>query len=364
MKTKILKNNLLFIIPLIILLIISLLNIYGASFISTLYAKSYIKQSIWLSISIIILVLTYKINLSFLLNKSIYFYILGIISLILVLFLGKNINGATSWLKIGFISFQPSELFKMFYIIYLAKVISDSKDTNSILFLKIIILTFIPCILIFLEPDTGVVIMYLLMMLGLLLESDIKPSYIIILFLVALLMIVLFFYLYFFKSDIFIDYFGTSFFYRIDRLLDFSNNTSYQLNNALVGMGASGTSGLGLTNKKIYIPEVTTDFAFALLICNFGYPIGIFVTILYILLLYFIYKEKTKIKDKTSKLILSSIFYMMFFQVGEHILMNLGLVPITGITLPFLSYGGSSLVSYFMLVGLILKVTTNNSSYN
>ncbi len=364
MKTKILKRNLQFIIPIAILLIISLLNMYGASFISALYSKNYIKQAIWIGVGLIVLFLTYKINLKFLLKYSWIFYIIGVLSLILVLFFGKNINGATSWFKIGPISFQPSELFKIFYIIYLAEVISKSKKNDPLTLLKILTLTFIPCILIFLEPDTGVVIMYLLMMLGLLLESDIKPIYIVLLFFLAALGLGAFFALYFFKSDTFISLFGTSFFYRIDRLLDFTNNTSYQLNNALIGIGASGLTGLGLKASKIYIPEVTTDFAFDLVICNFGYIVGLLVAFLYIFILYLIYKEKSRTKKKSDRLILSSIFYMMLFQVGEHILMNLGLVPITGITLPFLSYGGSSLISYFMLLGLILKITTNNSSYS
>ena len=202
--------------------------------------------------------------------------------------------------------------------------------------------------------------MYLLMMLGFLLSSKVKKKHILFLLLSGVLLIGGFFLLYFLNSELFIKLFGTSFFYRVDRLLTFKNSSSYQLNNALIGIGAAGPFGFGLTNPKIYIPEVTTDFVFALNICNFGYVAGIFVAFIYTFLLIQIYRQIFKTKKRVYKCILSSIFYMMLFQIGEHILMNLGLTPITGITLPFLSYGGSSLISYFMLIGLVLNMMSSN----
>lgn len=364
MKREHSNKSLNLLVPIFILLILSLLNMYGASFISILYKNNLVKQIIWITIGLLVMFITYKTDIKILLKYSKYFYILGLLSLILVLFFGSNINGATSWFKIGPVSFQPSELFKFFYILYLASVISNSNDSSFKLLIKIIFLTFLPCILIFLEPDTGVVLMYLLMMLGFLLESPIKKSHILFITSLACIFIGSFLYLYFYESELFISIFGTSFFYRMDRLIGFKNSTSYQLKNALIGIGSSGIKGLGLKSKKIYIPEVTTDFVFDLTILNFGYVIGIAVVFLYTYILFILYKEIDRTKKREDKLILSSIFYMMLFQVCEHIMMNLGLTPITGITLPFLSYGGSSLLSYFMLFGLILKITTNSSSYN
>jgi len=364
MKNVSLRKNLLILIPILILLGISLLNMYGASFISDLYKSNLLRQGIWVIIGLIVMYITYKMDMSLLYKFSTILYILGIAALILVLFIGSSVNGATSWFKIGPISFQPSELFKFFYIIHLARVITETKKESKLTLLKILTLTFIPAILIFLEPDTGVVIMYLLMMFGFIMESGIKKRNIIFMIILGNLLLTGFILLYFFKSDLFIKLFGTSFFYRMDRLLLFKDASSYQLNNALIGIGAAGLTGFGLKTNKIYIPEVVTDFAFDLTILNFGYIIGIIVVLLYTFLLYRIYREINNSKKKRDKLILSAIFYMMLFQVGEHIMMNLGLAPITGITLPFLSYGGSSLISYFMLIGLVMKITTNNSSYS
>lgn len=360
MKKRKRHEYLLILIPIAILLILSLLNMQGASYISSLYNKNFERQALWILIGVLIMYVTYKTDLNILLKCSTLFYILGCISLLLVLFFGKNVNGANSWFKMGPVSFQPSELFKIFYILFLANIIDKDKSGGVKLLFKILFFTFIPCILIFLEPDTGVVLMYLLMMLGFLLSSKVKSKHIIISTSLGVACVGAFLLLYFLQSDAFIKIFGTSFFYRIDRLLTFKNSSSYQLNNALIGIGAAGPFGFGLTNAKIYIPEVTTDFVFALSICNFGYLMGIFIVCVYSFLLLQVFRQIDKTKKRINKCIISSIFYMMLFQVGEHILMNIGLTPITGITLPFLSYGGSSLISYFMLFGLILNITSKN----
>ncbi len=364
MKSKNIRKKLSFIIPIAILLLLSLLNMYGASFISNLYKTNLARQSVWIMIGIAVSFVIYKIDYRVIKKYSMPLFLIGLFSLLLVLFFGVNINGATSWFRIKSVSFQPSELFKFFYIIFIAGIIAKSKNRDLKLFIKVMFLSFIPCFLIFLEPDTGVVLMYLLMLFGLLCESKIPWKYTFFIISSGVLFLIIFFVLYFYQSNLFIELFGTSFFYRIDRILSFSDASSYQLGNALIGIGASGLMGFGLKSSKIYIPEVTTDFAFDLTILNFGSIMGIVVVFLYTFILWMLFKEIKLCKKEEDKLVLSGIFYMMLFQVLEHILMNLGLTPITGITLPFLSYGGSSLISYFMLFGLVLKITTNNSSYN
>ena len=118
MKSICLRKNLYFLIPIIILLIISLLNMYGASFTSNLYSKNLIKQGLWIIIGFLIMFVIYKIDINFIMRYSPYLYILGNIALLLVLFLGSIVNGARSWFKIGPFSMQPSELFKFFYLLF------------------------------------------------------------------------------------------------------------------------------------------------------------------------------------------------------------------------------------------------------
>ena len=355
------KMNLKILIPIIILCIISLLNMYGASFTSVLYKNAFKRQLIFIIMGILIFFIIYKTNFKKILDVSLYFYIVGIISLILVLFVGKNINGASSWFKIGSLSFQPSELFKIFYLVFVSKILIDSKRKK---FLKGLVLTIIPSFLIFLEPDTGVVIMYLVMFFGIIINSDIKKRGLIICTVILFFIMLSTGLIYYFNKNIFVSIFGTNMFYRIERILDFKNNTSYQLSKALIGVGSAGLLGHGLTSRKVYIPEATTDFVYDLTICNFGVIGGIVILIIYIYLLYNIYLISNKTNNKYIKILASGIFYLLLYSVFEHILMNLGITPITGITLPFLSYGGSSLISMFGSIALIIKKTTNKSSYN
>lgn len=356
MKSKKLNEKLMILIPILIILVVSIFDMYSAKYVSSLYTNTYKRQILWILVGIVTFVIIYKIDIRFILKYINYIYIIGILSLILVLFFGININGASSWFRVGSISIQPSELFKPFFIIFLSNLINKHKSSDIKLLLKILVFTLIPCILIFLEPDTGVVLMYILIMIGSLIASKIDKRYVISLFIIITLSLLIFLGLYFTNSELFIKLFGTSFFYRMDRLLSFKNNSSYQLNNALIGIGSSGIFGYGIDNPKIYVPELTTDFAFDLTIISFGYILGIILVILYTFILFRILHNSHKTNKYFNKLILSSIFYLMLFQTYEHILMNIGLVPITGITLPFLSYGGSSMISYFIILALIIKI--------
>lgn len=322
---------------------------------SDIYKTHYEKTIIFMIIGYVLMFIIYKINIRVFVKNSLPLYILGVLSLILVLFFGYNANGASSWFKFGPISIQPSEIFKFFYLIFLSNILSKSKLKGFKLLFLAIIIFIIPGFLIFLEPDTGVACMYAILTLGCLFRSNIKKTKLWLILSILIISIGAFITMYFTKQDLFIKIFGTSFFYRMDRLLAFHKNTSYQLNNALIGIGSSGLYGHGLKSSKIYIPESTTDFVFDLSICNFGLIMGIVLIILYSLYLYKVYKLTIN-NDKFYQIYASGIFYLSLFQILEHIFMNIGLTPITGITLPFMSYGGSSLISYFMLMGILLKV--------
>ena len=356
MKNKFLKRNLGFILPIIFLLALSLINIYSARYVTSIYKEAFIRQGIWILFGVIICILIYNINIKYLLKYSFIFYIFGVVSLVLVLFFAPKINGARSWFRFIGISLQPSELFKFFYMVSLCKL-GSSENKN---FLTMFIVSIIPIILIFLEPDSGVALMYFIISFVIVFMTTKRKKLIIWAGFFMSLICFSFIYLYFTNQKVFIDLFGTSFFYRMDRLVDFKNNTSYQLSNALIGIGASGITGLGIKSSKIYVPELITDFAFDLTAFNFGYMMLICVSLTYTFLLIKIF-SKTNTTNSFYKLFYTSSFCLLLYQVTEHIFMNLGLAPITGITLPFLSYGGSSLVSYFMILSLLLK--NSNKKY-
>lgn len=360
MKQRAFIKKLDLILPILFLLIMGCINTYGASFTSVVFDGLYIKQVIWTIASIALYFIFGKLNKGFIFRYSFLFYIFGLISLILVLLVGSNINGATSWFKVGGISIQPSEIFKPFYLIFLS-YFKETYYHTKWFYSKLFLIIIIPIFLIFIEPDSGVAAMYVIMSLGVFLSHGINKKKLISIVFIISLLIGIFIFLYIYKKELLLNYLPDSFYYRIDRLL---KTDTYQIKNALIGMGSSGLYGHGVTSLKVYIPEMISDFAFALIIMNFGYLMGILIIFIYTYLLFLIYKYMKSCESRVDKNILSGILFMMFFQCSEHIFMNLGLTPITGITLPFLSYGGSSLFSYVILFALIIKITTNNSSYS
>ena len=150
-------------------------------------------------------------------------------------------------------------------------------------------------------------------------------------------------------------------YYRIERVFNWKNGSGLQLENALAAIGSSGWFGHGYNKTPIYFPESSTDFIFAVFASNFGF-VGVIVLIGIILFLdvNIIILAKKRIED-TDKFIIAGIVGMLLFQQVQNIGMTVGLFPITGITLPFISYGGSSLLSYMMIVGILLNISTKKN---
>jgi cell division protein FtsW (lipid II flippase) len=146
-------------------------------------------------------------------------------------------------------------------------------------------------------------------------------------------------------------------FYRIDRLFEWKEGSGMQLENALTSIASSGFLGHGFNRTPLYFPESSTDFIFAVFSSNFGFIITI---ILILTIFYFdiyIIKLSKRTTNYKSKFILIGISSCLIFQHIENIGMTLGILPITGITLPFISYGGSSLLSYMIMLGIIINIT-------
>lgn len=359
---KTLSRKIFVYLPLVILMIISIFNMYSSRYISEIYHNHMMKQCIWFGLGFLFLFLSRYFSFSKLLSCSPYFYYGCNILLLLVLFLGKSINGARAWFHLGFFSLQPSELMKLALSLYLIYVVSLHKGKDITLILKIILITLIPSLLVFLEPDTGAIIFYVFTAFAVLLSSKVSKKW--FAFLISLLFIfaTIFFFLYFREKDLFIRIFGTSFFYRMDRIVDFKNQSGMQLEHALISIGSAGLFGHGLTNHPIYFPEAPTDFIVALTISNFGIIGGILILISYLFLdIYFIYlclKEQWE-----CQMFIATFLIIFLFSQMQNILMNVGLLPIMGIPLPFLSYGGTSLLIHFIFLGIILSFIDQKEKY-
>ena len=162
------------------------------------------------------------------------------------------------------------------------------------------------------------------------------------------------------NQDLFIDIFGTSFFYRMDRILNWSNSNGLQLTNGLTAIGSGGMLGHGFNHTPIYFPEMQTDFIFAVFASNFGL-IG--ASLLILLIMFFditLIHMVSKTTDITDKYTIGGIIAVLLFQQIQNISMTIGVLPIMGITLPFISYGGSSLLSYMLLVGMIFNISNES----
>ena len=358
---KIINSKYMLIFPLFVIMIISLLNMQNAKALSTLYEHNLIKQIIFFGIGIILVIIINKININTILKYSKYYYYISVLLLVLVLFFGKNINGSTAWFDFKLFSFQPSELVKLTLTLYLSNIVLVNKPDFKLI-LKVVIITLIPSILVFLEPDTGAIIFYFLIAITVLLVAGVKKYWFIILGIIIILLLGTFILLYIYNQEILINLIGTSFFYRVERLITFSTESSYQLENAIIAMGSASIFGSGLNKVSLYIPEAPTDFIFAFNISNFGIISGIIVILCYLLIDIFLINKYLTVKQKQIKLVLISFISIFFFQQFINIGMNLGLLPIIGIPLPFLSYGGSTIIIYFMFLGIILNIL-NKSVY-
>ena len=308
----------------------------------------------------------------YLYRHTVFLYIFGNILLLGLLLFAEPVNNSRCWFTIpGIGSIQPSEFMKIFLMLMLATMIhnfrSDYKNPDLkqefIFILKTLGIVLIPSILTFLQPDTGAVIIYFIIYFCMMFISGIRIRWFLIAFGIVVVLICSIFGIYFFNQDLFINLFGTDLFYRFERIFNWRSGTGLQLENALAAIGSAGLFGHGFNQTPIYFPESSTDFIFAVYASNFGF-LGVF--LLLGVIIYFdvqiVLLAKRKLVD-TDKYILAGILGMLLFQQVQNIGMTVGLLPITGITLPFISYGGSSLLSYMILVGIILNISMEKAKH-
>lgn len=351
-----------------IFFIISLISIYSAIPISSSdLGNIFLKQIIYYIIGIIVLLLSYKYTEE--IFKYHYLLYIGFNFLLLILlFLGISINGSKCWIIIGPISFQPSEFMKLSLILTESHLLYKYRHKRSmkndfILLFKSLIILLIPSILTFLEPDTGVVIIYFMIIITMILYRGINKKWYFIFGLIILIIIGSMVYLYLFQKELLLDLLGNNLFYRLDRILNWQSGTGYQLENSLIAIGSSGLYGFGIRNIPIYFPESSTDFIFTSFASCFGLLGCIFLIVIIILFdtsILRIINSKTKVRNTY---LLVGCFIMILYQQIQNIGMTIALLPITGITLPFISYGGSSLLSYMFILGIILHIARYQGKY-
>jgi rod shape determining protein RodA len=356
---------------LVCFMIISIITIYISETLLVDINYYYIKQLIWYFIGFIFIFFMLKFGNNFLYQHIYIYYIIGNILLLALLIFADPINEAKCWFVVkGVGTIQPSEFMKIILIILISKELYEYKikypipsvKQEFLFLLKIIVILIPPSLLTFLEPDTGVVLIYFLITIVMLFLSGIRYRWFVLLFFIIFLFVGSILFIYFTQEEAFINIFGNSFFLRVNRLLDWSNKSGYQLENSLISIGSSGLFGHGF-NLSLYFPEPQTDFIFAVFASSFGLVGSI---LLICLIAYFdlhLIKIAKKSKFKMDQYIINGILGMLIYQQFQNIGMTFGLMPITGITLPFISYGGSSLLSYLIMIGIIFNISNSNNKY-
>ena len=341
----------------IILSIIGLVALFSATQ-ETEHAE-FTKQIIWIVVSIVIMIGVMFIDYELLVKISPVLYGIFIILLIAVLFT-KPINGASSWFDIGAFSFQPGEFAKIFVILFLAFTISKiqsrgKQEINKPLkLLLIFVVLAVPVLLIIKEPDYGTAAAYISAFVVMMFTSGLDKKYIIsAIIIIAVAVPVVY-------NFILPDHAKQ----RIDIFLNPESDprgAGYNIIQSKLAIGAGGLTGMGLlkgnqTQLGFLYPK-TTDFIYSVIGEEMGFIVAAGIIILYV---YFItkilYIAKTA-KDDLGSIIASGIAGVFLFHVLENVGMVMGLVPITGVPLPFISYGGSSMITGFIMVGILLNIS-------
>ena len=269
-----------------------------------------------------------------------------------------------SWIAIGPIVFQPSELAKFGVIISVSKYIDINKDdlNNPAVLIKILVFSFIPIALILMQPDLGTALVLIFFIIVMIFIAGIDRKYIVTVLLIGLILLIIgLFALY----NIMHDYIPNEN-YKIDRIVTFfypeldPEDTGYQVIQSKTAIGSGMLYGRGLykgvQNQLGYLPTKETDFIFAVIGEELGLTGGLFLLSLYAILLYRLLRISRHASNMFGSLVVSGITAMLFFHILENIGMTMGLLPVTGIPLPFISSGGTFMLVNMISIGLALSV--------
>lgn len=358
MKKKILKNiEWSILICTILLIAIGIIALFSATYGTE--QEELKKQIIWLVISIPIMVIVISINYELIAKVSPIFYGIIIILLIGVLFT-ESINGAKSWFNIGPMSLQPSEFAKIFVIIVFAVVITKIQQkgrdeiSKPIKLILALLVAIVPILLIIMQPDYGTALAFLVAIVCMLFTAGIKKRYIIgCLLIIAIALPILYFFILPDHAKSRIDVY-------LNPNLD-PRGAGYNIIQSKLAIGSGQLLGMGVlkgnqTQLGFLYPK-TTDFIFAVIGEEMGFIVAGAIIIIYVLLITkAIYVAKTA-KDDLGSYIAIGICGIFIFHMVENIGMTIGLLPITGVPLPFVSYGGSSLMTNLILIAILLNIS-------
>lgn len=359
------KRNIIIISLTSFLVLFGVVMITSASFVWAEYKfnnpfKFCINQSVFALLGFFLMLITSKIDYKLYYKHANVLFFGAIVLLILVLIPGIGVirNGSRSWFGIGSFGIQPSEIAKLVSIIFVAKYLANHENNMKQIVsysLPILFMVFIVFALILLEPDFGSGAIIVLALVVLIFTSKIKISFFVYLGLIGLVFIVILI---------------IAAPYRMARIVAYLNpwsdplGSGFQIIQSLYAIAPSGLFGRGLGNsiqKHFYLPEPQTDFIFAIISEELGFLGIILLTASYIILFYNVIKISLCTKDLFGKYLSFGLIIELVLQTLLNILVVVGLIPVTGVTLPFLSYGGSSLLVSMVMMGIVLNINKQST---
>lgn len=330
------------------------------------------RQIIGLAIGLIALAVVSMIDYVWILNLQWILYGLTIAMLLAVRFFGKDVNGATRWIDFGFTTFQPSELAKILLVLFFAKYIMNHEDeiTKPVTIIKAVLLMAVPCFLIYKQPDLSTTISIVLVFCVMMYVGGLGYKFIGIFLLITVPAAVILLSLIVHSDiDILQGYQET----RILAWLQpekYSSDEAYQQNNSIMAIGSGRLTGKGLNNNTTtsvkngnFILEPQTDFIFAIVGEELGFVGCCIVIGLLLLIVIQCMRIGMRAPDTGGRIICCGVAAQIGIQSFINISVATGLFPNTGIPLPFVSYGMSSLVSMFIGIGLVLNVGLQQKKY-
>ncbi len=358
---------------LMLMALVSCISIYSAQS-SGQYDENFVlKQMIWYLVGSGIIALVLRFDSEQLKKLSWFAYGFGLFLLILLIIAPESIapvkNGAKNWFIVpGLGSLQPSEFVKVFLILGLAKTIHHHHlkfhlktiGSDFWLLIKLGIVTLFPLALI-IKQDLGTSLVFISILLGMIFVSGITWKLLLPIFGGFGVFASAIFSLVIWYPKVLETYLGVQQ-YKFDRIYswldpyNFQSSTGFQLTRSLLAIGSGQTTGKGFGNREIYLPENHTDFIFSVIGEEFGFLGASIVLSLFFVLVYYLTKIALETKDQFYSYICAGVISMITFHVFQNIGMTIGVLPITGIPLPFISYGGSSLMGNMLAMGLIFSI--------
>ena len=314
------------------------------------------KQLAYLGVGLLLLFLFASVDYHYYAEFSLLFYAMTIISLVMVLGIGTRIAGARRWISLPFFDLQPSEIGKILFLLFLARFIAtyESRINTPTIFLFSLLFALPPALLVFIEPDLGTALVYLAIWFGMTIAAGVRwRSYLVLALACA-------------PALVWVWVYRISGTYQEVRLTCFINpyqaatSDCYNVIQATNAIANGGLVGQGYTQGALtqggYVPIRYADFLFSVVGEELGLVGSIGLLLLIGIILLRILHVAGKAEDAFARYICVGIFSMLLFQTFVNVGMNIGIMPVTGITLPFMSYGGSSLVSKIIAIGIVESI--------